>query len=552
MKTTVSIHLGGHLMHAEEDAHRSLVQYLESIKVHLRTTEGREEILADIESRFAELLMERWSGKTKVITPSDVEGVIQILGSPMQWTEGSIDGAGDQDQGFGNPLGNPNTRTNADYHQAAKRLFRDGNRRVIGGVSAGLAAYFGLDLALVRIVMLLLGLFTGIGIFAYFVLWVAVPKARTTADRLSMQGSAVTLDSIRRKVEEEYKAVEQTLQNPSNHRRWEASVQSWLRDANGIAAPVLRGLGRLLGVILAVLTFVFLLTLGLGFWFIRAGLEVGDGVLLQGDASWGTWLGLLWPPTLPTGYAWLAMGLVFCGKLVFMSALSVRLLRGAPFRFFGRLLGYSLLAILLGVLMGLWPLVKYAEDVDQKAEITQTIPLDTTRNEWNLGLLPTWQDPEGRPIDWTGELRFLDYEDREANEVEGTRWSMTDQHVYVNLMGVRILPTDGKALLESKVWASGKTKSGARSRSASVQTPYTCDSSGRIDLAEGLSFPKKDGFRLQRVEWTLLIPVGQSLRIDPDVAPYLEETLVVGDLPYSSLAGQRCMMTYNGLVRMGR
>ena len=64
MKTTVSIHLGGHLMHAEEDAHRSLVQYLESIKVHLRTTEGRDEILADIESRFAELLMERWSGKT--------------------------------------------------------------------------------------------------------------------------------------------------------------------------------------------------------------------------------------------------------------------------------------------------------------------------------------------------------------------------------------------------------------------------------------------------------------------------------------------------------
>ena len=56
---------------------------------------------------------------------------------------------------------------------------------------------------------------------------------------------------------------------------------------------------------------------------------------------------------------------------------------------------------------------------------------------------------------------------------------------------------------------------------------------------------------MQRVEWTLLIPVGQSLRIDPELAPYLEETLVVGDLPYSSLAGQRCMMTYNGLVRIG-
>lgn len=82
MKTTVSIHLGGHLMHAEEDAHHSLVQYLESIKKHLRTTEGRDEILADIESRFADLLMERWMGKSRVITRMDVEGVVQILGVP--------------------------------------------------------------------------------------------------------------------------------------------------------------------------------------------------------------------------------------------------------------------------------------------------------------------------------------------------------------------------------------------------------------------------------------------------------------------------------------
>lgn len=87
MKTTVSIHLGGHLMHAEEDAHRQLVQYLDSIKRHLDNTEGREEILSDIESRFAELIVDRWSGKSGVITLNDVESVIQILGSPSQWTD---------------------------------------------------------------------------------------------------------------------------------------------------------------------------------------------------------------------------------------------------------------------------------------------------------------------------------------------------------------------------------------------------------------------------------------------------------------------------------
>ncbi|MEY3157125.1 MAG: hypothetical protein RLZZ121_178, partial [Bacteroidota bacterium] len=220
MKTTVSIHLGGHLMHAEEDAHRSLVQYLDSIKNHLRDTEGREEILSDIESRFAELLMDRWSGKSGVITLKDVESVIQILGSPSQWTEGPVDAFSEAESVSGKQA---ETGERSGYQgeiPAPKRLFRDGSRRVLGGVSAGLAAYFGLDLALVRVVVLLLGLFTGIGFFAYLVLWVAVPKARTTADRLAMQGRAVTLESIRNKVEEEYRAVEQTLQNPNNHRRW--------------------------------------------------------------------------------------------------------------------------------------------------------------------------------------------------------------------------------------------------------------------------------------------------------------------------------------------
>ncbi|NBW33209.1 MAG: PspC domain-containing protein, partial [Cytophagia bacterium] len=251
MKTTVSVHLGGHLMHAEEDAHRQLVHYMDSIKRHLDNTEGREEILSDIESRFAELIVERWSGKSGVITLKDVESVMQILGSPSQWAEGPVDSFSDHESFTGK---RPEFGDRFDYQgeiPAPKRLFRDGNRRVIGGVSAGLAAYFGLDLALVRVVVLLLGLFTGIGVFAYLVLWVAVPKARSTADRLAMQGRAVTLESIRKKVEEEYRAVEQTLQNPNNHRRWEASLRDWARDANGIAAPVLRGLGKLVGFILA-------------------------------------------------------------------------------------------------------------------------------------------------------------------------------------------------------------------------------------------------------------------------------------------------------------
>jgi phage shock protein PspC (stress-responsive transcriptional regulator) len=544
MKTTVSIHLGGHLMHAEEDAHRQLVQYLDSIKRHLDNTEGREEILSDIESRFAELIVERWSGKSGVITLNDVESVIQILGSPSQWTEGPVDAFSDHESLTGK---RPGSGERFDYQgdiPAPKRLFRDGSRRVIGGVSAGLAAYFGLDLALVRVVVLLLGLFTGIGVFAYLVLWVAVPKARSTADRLAMQGRAVTLESIRNKVEEEYRAVEQTLQNPTNHRRWEASLRDWARNANGIAAPVLRGLGKLVGFFLALGTVVFVLALGMVLWFFGMGLGVGDGVLVEGDVSLHEWVSLFWPSTLSWGVGWLALVLLLVGPLVFMGVLAVRLMRGAPFRFFGALLGFSFLSFVLGAVLTLLPLVYYAEDIEHKAVTTQTISLDSTVNSWSLGLMPAFLDEQGRPVDFDGENQV-------EWDAEPTRWRMAGPRIYVNSLGIRLVPTEGRASLKSNLRAAGRSKAQAKTRSASAGTSYTCDSTGRIALAEGIYFPKSDGFRMQKAQWTFYIPVGQSIRFDERLAPYLEETAVVGDFPVSELAGQRCIMTYNGLVRMG-
>ena len=566
MKTTVSIHLGGHLMHAEEDAHRSLVQYLDSIKNHLRDTEGREEILSDIESRFAELLMDRWSGKSGVITLKDVESVIQILGSPSQWTEGPVDAFSEAESVSGKQA---ETWERSGYQgeiPAPKRLFRDGSRRVLGGVSAGLAAYFGLDLALVRVVVLLLGLFTGIGVFAYLVLWVAVPKARTTADRLAMQGRAVTLESIRNKVEEEYRAVEQTLQNPNNHRRWEASLRGWVREANGIAAPVLKGLGKLVGLVLALGTVVFLIGIGLVFWFFSMGLGVGDGLLVEGDFSLHDWVALFWPSTLSWGVGWFALGLVLVGPLVLMGVLAVRFLRGAPFRFMRTLLGLSVLAFILGALLAVMPLLYYAEDIEHKAVTTQTIPLDSTINTWSLELMPAFVDAQGRPIDFEGEAWVTEEEFRIGSDQnnpetesldlvewdkETTRWRKAQQRVYVNNLGIRLVPTEGRALLKSNLRAAGRSKAQAKTRSALAGTSYVCDSTGRIALAEGVHFPKRDGFRMQKAQWTVFVPVGHSIRFDERLAPYLEETPVVGDFPVSELAGQRCIMTSNGLVRMG-
>ncbi|MEY3158075.1 MAG: hypothetical protein RLZZ121_1128, partial [Bacteroidota bacterium] len=386
------------------------------------------------------------------------------------------------------------------------------------------------------------------------------------ADRLAMQGRAVTLESIRNKVEEEYRAVEQTLQNPNNHRRWEASLRGWVREANGIAAPVLKGLGKLVGLVLALGTVVFLIGIGLVFWFFSMGLGVGDGLLVEGDFSLHDWVALFWPSTLSWGVGWFALGLVLVGPLVLMGVLAVRFLRGAPFRFMRTLLGLSVLAFILGALLAVMPLVYYAEDIEHKAVTTQTIPLDSTINTWSLELMPAFVDAQGRPIDFEGEAWVTEEEFRIGSDQnnpetesldlvewdkETTRWRKAQQRVYVNNLGIRLVPTEGRALLKSNLRAAGRSKAQAKTRSALAGTSYVCDSTGRIALAEGVHFPKRDGFRMQKAQWTVFVPVGHSIRFDERLAPYLEETPVVGDFPVSELAGQRCIMTSNGLVRMG-
>lgn len=77
-----------------------------------------------------------------------------------------------------------------------RKLFRDKERKVIGGVSGGLAAYFGIDVVVIRVLFVVLAIFGGFGLIAYIVLWIATPEAVTITDKMEMQGEPVTLSNI--------------------------------------------------------------------------------------------------------------------------------------------------------------------------------------------------------------------------------------------------------------------------------------------------------------------------------------------------------------------
>jgi len=175
MNEVTKIHLGRQTFTIAVDAQKELKKYLDGIA----TMVGNDtETLEDVENRMAEILVSRGISGDKAILLKDVAYLQEQLGSPT-------------DFGVEEPVSAHNTGA------APRKLFRDPKNGYIAGVSAGLAAYFGIDATIVRIVFVLLTIFGGSGIIIYLILWIFMPEAKTTADRLQMQGKPFTIDSLK-------------------------------------------------------------------------------------------------------------------------------------------------------------------------------------------------------------------------------------------------------------------------------------------------------------------------------------------------------------------
>jgi len=161
----------------EVSAFDLLKNYTESLSRHFANEEGKDEIINDIESRICELFQERLTKGATCITDDDVNAIIKSMGRPEEFEAmGDIPAeptaASDQSQ-------SQSTGSSSTTSTGSRRLFRDENDKVLGGVCSGLANYFNIDVVIARIVFVVL-LFSGIGFLTYIIMWVAVPSSSTT------------------------------------------------------------------------------------------------------------------------------------------------------------------------------------------------------------------------------------------------------------------------------------------------------------------------------------------------------------------------------------
>ncbi len=188
MKKTLTINLGGIVFHIDEDAYTLLNQYLEKLKNHFSREQGSDEILNDIEARIAEILQEKQSETKQVITIEDVNAVIAIMGQPVEI---------DQEEGPKKQQNSPGSE------KGDKRFFRNPDEKVIAGVCSGIAAYFHLDPVWVRLIFLVFIAAGGSGILLYIVLWIVIPEAQSTTDKLEMRGKKINISNIQQSMRDE-------------------------------------------------------------------------------------------------------------------------------------------------------------------------------------------------------------------------------------------------------------------------------------------------------------------------------------------------------------
>jgi len=207
MNKIIKINLAGQAVSIDEQAYDSLSQYMRSLEKYFINTESGKEILEDIEARIAELFFATLRSND-FISEIHVQEAITLMGTAQDM--GAEDNDESQDsQGYKDPK--------------RKKLFRDKEDAIFGGVCSGIGAYYGLDTIAVRIMFILLVMLAGAPIVAYIILWAIIPAAITAQDRYRMHGDASTISDIANNIREEATNVSSNLRNGAS--KWSKNIK---------------------------------------------------------------------------------------------------------------------------------------------------------------------------------------------------------------------------------------------------------------------------------------------------------------------------------------
>jgi len=252
MKKTIKINLSGIVFNLDEDAYQELKNYLDSISSRFRDMEEGNEIISDIESRIAEIFQTKVNEKKQVITIKDVNDVIAIMGRPEDFYDAETMEA------------EPSAGREEYSRKRQRKLYRDPDNAILGGVAAGLAAYFGIEPWIIRLLLVILTFPIQVIPIIYIILWIVVPKAETAAQKLEMRGEKVTVSNIEKTIKEEYEGVKENVKRVKQSKEY--------KKTRNVLDEIFHVLGQIILVFFKIILFI------IGIAFIIAGITAIMGL----------------------------------------------------------------------------------------------------------------------------------------------------------------------------------------------------------------------------------------------------------------------------------
>ncbi|MCW1147758.1 PspC domain-containing protein [Flavobacterium lacisediminis] len=483
MNKTISINLGGFFFHIDEDAYQKLSRYFDAVKRSL-SPDGRDEIMKDIESRIAELFQERIKNDKQVVGMSEIEEVISIMGQPEDY---KIDDEKASYQSSG---------STTNFYYPSKRLYRDKENGMIGGVMAGLGHYLGIDSLWLRIIMVILFFGFGTGLFVYIVLWILVPEAITTTQKLEMKGQPITISNIEKKVKEGFDDITTKISSIDHEKITNTAKSGASRIGSSIEeviTTIFKVFAKIIGSFILFFSAIALLAIIVTSIILIFSSTMPENYILN---NINTPIGLETPLWVQGILLLLSVGI----PLFFLFILGLKLMVN-NLRSIGNYVKYSLLAvwiIAVGILitLGINEASQLAfEGKSVQKEVIAIAPSDTLKIKFKNN------DFYSKSIYRNHDFKIT--QDEGDNEI-----------IYSNNVSIEIKETDAAApyMLIEKL-ANGKSTSQAKKRAEKIKYEYKIEGN-TIILDNYLLTAVENKFRGQEVEIYLYLPKGTIFQTD--------------------------------------
>jgi len=494
MKKNIRVNVSGILFNIDEDAYAKLENYLQRLEKHFSKSEGNKEIIEDIESGIADMMTSKLGEMKTIITLADIEEIIKTMGEPYEIDEETEENKSQE-------------KTFNSYSMNQKRLYRDEDDRVIAGVCSGLSHYLNIDVAWIRILFVILLVISRNGFLIYIILWIAVPEANTTAQKLDMKGESINIDNIERKIRDEFNNLGDQLNNLKNkHFSKKKDIGKPIREIGNAFGRIIYTVGKvfltIIGAIFAVIALLILIMLVPAFLFQTGALfNVFSGIVYFSIPEIARSI-----TYNPTDYNIIIYSLLAIAIIPLISILIGGL--GYLFNFRTEAKGVKkafgviwVVALLLLIYSGL----KVGDSFERKAQISEEIPLmkNSQSDTLYLKINPKLME---YPI-------FEEEVSQVYNAFDNSFLLYKEDSLFYSIPEIETYATDDSIVtLKITKYSRGNKKRIATQNANHINYKYYKKDS-LLEIAPIYTFPSKDSWRNQRVKIKIYMPHGKYFKL---------------------------------------